>query len=268
MAKDIKIAKVSIVGAGPGDVELLTIKGLKAIQTANVILYDALVNPALLEEAQKDALTIYVGKRASQHQFSQAEINVMLVRYALVFGHVVRLKGGDPFVFGRGHEELEYVRSKNIPVEIIPGISSCIAVPALQQIPLTRRGINESFWVITATTRTGLLSKDLALAAQSSATIVVLMGLRKLAQIVKLFQQYQKSELPVIVIQGGSTKEERCVIGTIKTINEKVKLAQLQTPALIVIGEVVKLHPNLVLEEMKNLELGKRLTVETQPVVN
>ena len=249
MAKDKKIAKVSIVGAGPGDTELLTIKGLKAIQSADVILYDALVNLDLLEEARPEAIKIYVGKRASQHQFRQEEINEMLVRYAYVFGHVVRLKGGDPFVFGRGHEELAYVRAKNMPVAIIPGISSCIAVPTLQEVPLTRRGINESFWVVTATTRTGQLSGDIYLAAQSSATIIILMGLRKLGQIVLIFQQQERGALPIMLVQSGSTKQERYVVGTIDTIVEKVELAQLQTPAIIVIGEVVGLHPTKVLQQ-------------------
>ena len=258
MAKDKKTAKVSIVGAGPGDAELLTIKGLKAIQSADVILYDALVNPTLLEAARFDALKIYVGKRASQHQFQQEEINEMLVRYAFMFGHVVRLKGGDPFVFGRGHEELEYVQSKNIPVEVIPGISSCIAVPALQHIPLTKRGINESFWVMTATTRTGSLSNDVYLATQSSATIVILMGLRKLAQIAAIFQGQQKGTQAIMVIQSGSTQQERCVVGTIDTIVEQVAQAQLQTPAIIVIGEVVRLHPTVEVDRMVRQRLVMR----------
>ena len=127
---------ITLVGAGPGDPDLLTIKGLKAIQSANVILYDALVNPILLNEAPDCAIKIYVGKRANRHRFSQQDINTMLVEYALAYGHVVRLKGGDPFVFGRGHEELSYAALFNIKVNMVPGISSCIAVPELHEVPI------------------------------------------------------------------------------------------------------------------------------------
>ncbi|MEL6843744.1 MAG: SAM-dependent methyltransferase, partial [Bacteroidota bacterium] len=123
-----KEAKITLVGAGPGDPELLTIKGLKALQSADVVLYDALVNPVLLEEAPKAALKIYVGKRAANHRYSQEEINMLLVQYAFSHGHVVRLKGGDSFVFGRGHEELSFAKAFDIEVRVVPGISSCIAV--------------------------------------------------------------------------------------------------------------------------------------------
>ena len=183
-----KQPKITLVGAGPGDPELITVKGLKAIQSADVILYDALANPALINEAPQDALKIYVGKRAGKHKLKQEEINLLLVQSAFLHGHAVRLKGGDSFVFGRGHEEIEFARAFDIPTSIVPGISSCIAVPELQEVPLTRRGLNESFWVITATTRSGKLSKDMSLAAQSTATVVVLMGMRKLPEIMRMFR--------------------------------------------------------------------------------
>ena len=245
--------KITLVGAGPGDPDLITVKGLKAIQSADVILYDALANPALLQEAPAAARKIFVGKRAGNHKLKQEEINLLLVQSAFLYGHAVRLKGGDSFVFGRGHEELEFARAFDIETSVIPGISSCIAVPELQEVPLTRRGINESFWVITATTRSGKLSKDLNLATQSSATVVILMGLRKLPEITKLFKSRGKKDRPVLVVQNGSHENEQFAVGTISTIEQKVNDKGLSTPAIIVIGEVVSLHPEL-LEEVKTIK--------------
>ncbi len=248
--------RISIVGAGPGDPDLITVKGLRAIQSADVILYDALVNPEILKDAPATALKIYVGKRANNHRYPQEEINMMIVQYAYTHGHVVRLKGGDSFVFGRGHEELAFAKSFDIQTEIVPGISSCIAVPELQHVPLTRRGINESFWVLTATTRSGTLSKDIAIAAQSSATAVILMGMRKIEEITKLFAQYGKGDTPVLVIQNGSRENERHLLGTVNDIAAKVQTEGLGAPGLIVIGEVVKLHPELnYIEIIKNKKL-------------
>lgn len=238
-------SKITLVGAGPGDPDLLTLKGLKALQSADVVLYDALINTAILEHAPKAALKIYVGKRANNHRYTQEEINLMLVQFAFSHGHVVRLKGGDPFVFGRGHEEMIYSKSFGIPTTIIPGISSCIAVPELSEIPVTRRGLSESFWVLTGTTRSGHLSKDIALAAQSSATAIILMGMRKIQAIANAFMAAGKADLPVLVVQNGSREEERKVLGTVATIAEQVKEARIGAPGIIIIGEVVSLHPNL-----------------------
>lgn len=235
--------KITLVGAGPGDPDLITVKGLKALQTADVILYDALANPVLLDEARQDAIKIYVGKRTNQHSYKQEEIQRLMVQYAFSHGHVVRLKGGDAFVFGRGHEELEYAKSFGIPVSVVPGISSCIAVPELQEVPLTCRGVNESFWVLTGTTRSGQISKDIAIAAQSSATAVILMGMRKLPEIAETFAVHGKGETPVLVIQNGSLPNERYTLGTVNTIAEKVAEHGLGSPGIIVIGDVVKLHP-------------------------
>lgn len=243
---------ITLVGAGPGDPELLTIKGLKALQSADVILYDALVNTTLLDEASPYAIKIFVGKRANQHRFAQDEINLMMVQYAISYGHVVRLKGGDPFVFGRGHEELEFARSFDIPVNIVPGITSAVALPALQEVPLTRRGVNESFWVLTATTRSGQLSRDVAIAAQSTATVIILMGMRKLPEIVRLFSQNGKGEVPVMVIQNGSLQNERIALATVDTIAEEVEKLGLASPGLIIIGEVVHLHPQFILHTAQN----------------
>ncbi len=245
--------KLTLVGAGPGDPDLISIKGMKAIQNADVILYDALVDSALLENAKEDALKINVGKRANNHRFTQQETNRLIVAHAFNDGHVVRLKGGDPFVFGRGQEEKEYAEIFNIEVEVIPGISSSIAVPGSQGIPLTKRGVNESFWVLTATTSNGQLSNDIELAAQSTATIVILMGIRKLPQIVELFKAQGKQNLPAIVIQNGTTEHEKFAIGTIDTIVNEVAKEEIGTPGIIVLGEVVRDHTSFEEELLDTL---------------
>ena len=242
--KEIKEPRITLVGAGPGDVDLITIKGIKALKTADVVLYDALVNEELLDFAPGHAAKVYVGKRSGDHTFSQDAINKLMVDYALNYGHVVRLKGGDPFVFGRGYEELDHAALFSIPAEVIPGISSSIGVPGLQHIPVTHRGLSESFWVITGTRADGNISDDLYEAARSRATIVVLMGLHKLAEITEIFKKEGKHKLPVAVIQSGSTENEKIAIGIVDTIVEIVEEKKITSPALIVIGEVVSLHPD------------------------
>jgi len=242
--KEVKEPRITLVGAGPGDADLITMKGIKALKTADVVLYDALVNEEILEFAPEHAVKVYVGKRSGDHSFSQDVINKLMIDYALNYGHVVRLKGGDPFVFGRGYEELDHAASFSIPATVIPGISSSIAVPGLQQIPVTHRGLSESFWVITGTTTNGKISADIYAAAQTNATIVVLMGVHKLAEITQIFKNQDKNRLPVAVIQSGSTENEKVAIGTIDTIVEQVEEKKISSPALIVIGEVVSLHPS------------------------
>ena len=241
--KTVKEPRITLVGAGPGDVELITIKGIKALKTADVVLYDALVNEDLLEFAPEHATKVYVGKRSGDHSFSQDAINKLMIDYALNYGHVVRLKGGDPFVFGRGYEELDYAASYSIPAEVIPGISSSIGVPGMQHIPVTHRGLSESFWVVTGTTLDGKVSNDLYQAARTKATIVVLMGIHKLAEITEIFKKESKHKLPVAVIQSGTTENEKVAVGIIDTIVEIVEEKKITSPALIIIGEVVSLHP-------------------------
>ncbi|MDB5153130.1 MAG: cobA [Mucilaginibacter sp.] len=241
--KTVKEPRITLVGAGPGDAELITIKGIKALKTADVVLYDALVNEDLLEFAPEHATKVYVGKRSGDHSFSQDAINKLMIDYALNYGHVVRLKGGDPFVFGRGYEELDYAASYSIPAEVIPGISSSIGVPGMQHIPVTHRGLSESFWVVTGTTVDGKVSNDLYEAARTKATIVVLMGIHKLAEITEIFKKESKHKLPVAVIQSGTTENEKVAVGIIDTIVEIVEEKKITSPALIIIGEVVSLHP-------------------------
>ena len=237
---------LSLVGAGPGDPELITLKAIRVLRQANVVLYDALANDALLGYASPKAITRFVGKRYGCHALSQSEINHLIIDYAFSHGRVVRLKGGDPFVFGRAQEEIEAARSQGIDVEIIPGISSAIAVPALQMIPLTCRGINESFWVTTGTTQSGDISSDIQLAAQSSATVIILMAMSKLEAIMDIFMAHGKKETPVAIIQDGTTAKEKLVLGTVKDIAFQSQYAGITNPAIIVVGEVVALHPSLI----------------------
>ena len=202
-------------------------------------MYDALVNEELLDFINPKAELIFVGKRRGCYRYQQEQINELIVARAKTHGHVVRLKGGDPFIFGRGAEEMEFAANFGIETAMVPGISSSLAVPAYQNIPLTKRGSAESFWVITGTTKDHKLSNDVALAAKSNATIVVLMGMGKLAEIVRLFQQEDKNNLPVAIIQNGTRTNEKVGIGTVDTILEIVKNQELSNPAIIVLGEVV-----------------------------
>lgn len=240
MQANYKNPKLTIVGAGPGDPDLITIKAIKAISSADVILYDALVNEDLLGYAKSDAELIFVGKRKGCYAYQQEQINDLIVSRAHSHGHVVRLKGGDPFIFGRGAEELDYVSEFGIETEVVPGISSSSAVPAYQGIPLTRRGVSESFWVITGTTKAHQLSDDIKVAAQSTATVVILMGMGKLKEITEIFALAGKSETPIAIIQNGTTQFEKVGFGTIQTICEVVKKEQLSNPAIIIIGDVVE----------------------------
>ncbi len=242
----MNIPRLTLIGAGPGDIELITLKGIRAIKAADVILYDALANQELLEYARPEALRIYVGKRLGKYVYTQEEINQKIVTLALEYGHVVRLKGGDPFVFGRGFEEIEYAKNFNIECNIVSGVTSAIAAPASVGIPVTSRGFAESFWVITGTTKSGELSKDIELAVQSTATVVILMGMSKLAQICEIFASNGKGDMPMAIIQNGTRENAKAVVGTVSTIIEKSIQEKVSNPAVIVIGEVVSLHPEFV----------------------
>lgn len=233
--------KLTLVGAGPGDPDFITVKGIKALQQADVVMYDALVHPDLLDYCRPDTLKVYVGKRRGAYSCVQEDINPLIVHYAQQYGHVVRLKGGDSFVFGRGYEEVDYARQHGIETHVVPGLSSSYAVPAAAGIPLTTRGISESFWVVTGTTKEGQLSADLKLAAQSSATVVVLMGMHKLAEIMAVFADCGKTDTPVAIIQNGTLSDQQLVVGNVETITEKVAESGISNPAIIVIGEVAAL---------------------------
>lgn len=231
--------KLTLVGAGPGDPGLITMAGVRALLESDVVLCDALVNPELLKYAV-EAEIINVGKRKGDHRFSQDEINELIVKKALKSGNVVRLKGGDPFIFGRGAEEIHYAESFGIETEVIPGVSSATSVPVRQGISLTQRGVSESFWVITGTTSQRKLSDDLSLAASSTATVVLLMGMGALPEIVSTYQELGKGSVPIAIIQSGFMNDEKSGVGKIDNILYIVEKEQLSNPAIIIIGEVVR----------------------------
>lgn len=252
-----KSGRLTLIGAGPGDPELLTIKAMNPLYEADVVLFDALVDPQVLEHA-KNAEIIFVGKRKGCYAYLQEQINELIIQRALQGKHVVRLKGGDPFVFGRGAEEMEFAAQFGIESSLIPGISSCTSVPALQHIPVTKRGAAESFWVITGTTKEHQISGDVALAARSNATVVILMGMGKLEQIMACFMENERHHLPVAVIQEGATPRERIEVGSVQDIADKVKKAGMSNPAIIIIGEVVH-HRALI----KNIEKQVQNSIST-----
>jgi uroporphyrin-III C-methyltransferase len=249
--------KLTLVGAGPGDPELITVKGMKAIQEAKVILYDALSSNELLDYAPAGCLRRFVGKRAGMHVYTQDEINRMIVKYALSYGSVVRLKGGDSFVFGRGQEEIAFAQQFGITAEVVPGISSAISVPGVNKIPVTARNVSEGFWVITGNTRNGNLSRDLQYAIQANTTVVILMGMSKLAEIAAIFAASGRGDTPAAIIQNGTLPNQQIGMGRVADLPEIAAAQQLCNPAIIVVGEVVRFHEDFatlqsrVAEELK-----------------
>jgi len=241
--------EIILVGAGPGDPDLLTLKGLKAIQEAEVILYDALINPKLLDH-NYTAKKVFVGKRRGYAKMNQDEINVLMVEYALKGQNVVRLKGGDPMIFGRAVEELTYASLFNLTTQVIPGISSYTGIAAHHQIPLTKRGENESVWITTGHTQDGEISKDIPLAAQTNATVIVLMGMRFLNKIIWTFAQHKPQNYPVAIIQNGTTANEKVIVGTLENIVSLKEEHQITNPANIIFGESVVDH----VTQYKNLK--------------
>ena len=231
--------KLTVVGAGPGDPDLITVKAIKALKSADVVLYDALIAHELLDYCKPACEKIYVGKRPGDSH-SQDAINFMIVEKAYMYGHVVRLKGGDPFIFGRGMEEIEHAKNFGLETAYIPGISSSVAAAGYAGIPLTSRGVSESFWVITGTKTDGSLSEDLIGALQTTATIVILMGMNKLSQISEICESLGKGDLPVAIIQNGTTENQKVGVGFAKDLKTIAEGNNLSNPAVIVLGEVVK----------------------------
>lgn len=248
MADKVRQGKVYLLGAGPGDMGLLTQKCLTCLRTADVIVYDNLVSGSLLNEAKEDAELIYAGKRASNHHLRQEETNELLVRKALEGKNVARLKGGDPFIFGRGGEEAEKLVKAGIEFEIVPGISSSYAAAAYAGIPVTHRDFASSFHVITgheSNTKEGL-ALNYELLAREEGTLVFLMGLNNLPHITKeLIAGGKDPDTPTAVIQEGTTARQRMAKGTLRTIEERVKEAGIVTPAVILVGEVAALSEKL-----------------------
>lgn len=236
---------VHLTGAGPGDIELLTLKALRVIREADIIIYDRLANPDILKEAKNGCEFVYVGKEDGRHIVPQDDINEIIYQNALKYKKVVRLKGGDPFVFGRGGEEALYLQERGIKFDIIPGITSSISAPAYAGIPVTHRGVAVSFRVVTGHESPNKKESQIPWETfKTDDTIVFLMGLHNLPKICKKLIEIGKTkDYPCAVISKGTTKEQQVITGTLEDIVEKSK--DLPTPALIVVGKVVELREQL-----------------------
>lgn len=234
---------VHLVGAGPGDPDLITVAGLKILQRADVVLYDRLANAELLEHVPARAEKIFVGKSSNNHALSQAEINLLLVTYAQEGKTVVRLKGGDPFVFGRGGEELEACAAAGVECRVTPGVTSALGVPARANIPLTHREMASSFAVVTGH-RAEEFPNVLAWNALARIdTLVILMGVENLVPIVfALIENEKPLDTPVAVIERGTLPDEKILIATLGSVVAQVKAEQVRAPAVIVVGEVVRVR--------------------------
>ncbi len=241
------MGKVYLTGAGPGDIDLLTVKALRVVREADVIIYDRLANPEILKEAKPGCEFVYVGKQDGRHTLPQEEINEVIYRNALKHERVVRLKGGDPLVFGRGGEEAKYLRERGVKFEFIPGVTSAISVPAYAGIPVTHRGVAVSFKVVTGhETPNKQRSQVDWEAMKADETIIFLMGLHNLRTIAEnLIRIGRPEETPCAVISKGTTPEQKSVTGTLADIHAKVAEANIETPALIVVGRVVDLKRDL-----------------------
>lgn len=239
------MSKVYLTGAGPGDIELLTLKAARVVEIADVIIYDRLANPEILKMAKASCEFKYVGKEDGHHPIPQDEINEIIYQVALKYENVVRLKGGDPFVFGRGGEEAQYLSKRGIKFEIIPGITSSVSVPAYAGIPVTHRGVTTSFRVVTGhETKDKKISQLEWKSFLNDETIVFLMGFHNIKKIVrKLLKLGKREDYPCAVISKGTTKEQKVVVGQLNNIVEKSQ--DMQTPAIIVIGEVISLRDEL-----------------------
>ena len=242
---EAEIGKVYLVGAGPSDPELLTLKGKRCLEAADVVIYDALANQALLAFVRGDSTLIYVGKRPGEHCADQREIENLLIHHARQGRVVVRLKGGDPFVFGRGGEEALALSRAGIPFEIVPGVSSALAVPAYAGIPVTHRSVASSFAVVTGHRASGDGIKWGAL-ARSVDTLVILMGWHNLDAIMsELVAGGCEPERPVALVQAGTSAGQRVLSGTVATIGALATHLNFRSPVLIVVGDVVRLSQQL-----------------------
>ncbi len=246
---------LTLIGAGPGDPELITLKAVKALRRADVVLYDALANSVLLQHCSPNCEFIYVGKRGHTRSITQDSLNALIVEKAYEKGHVVRLKGGDPFIFGRGSEEINFARKRGVETTFIPGISSIQALGAVD-IPLTSRGLSDGFWVITGHKADASLSQDLALAAQSTATVVILMGMSRLARISEIFEVEGKGDTPAAIVQNASTADQKIGVGVVKNLPQIARDNDLTNPALIVIGDVIHALEPARIQRLISLEVS------------
>lgn len=234
-------SKIYLIGAGPGDPELLTIKAYRILQKADIVLYDALANPTILDLVPTWGQKIFVGKRRGYKRFEQSEINEILVKAAKSGKKtIVRLKGGDPLVFARSLEEINALQKAGFEAEIVPGISSYAAAVAENNIPLTQRHVTQSFWVLTGTTAKNQMNDELQLAAQSTATILILMGMQFLPDIVTLFKKHHAGNHPIGIMQNVTLPNTKTIFGTLDNILALKDAAGISNPAVIVIGRVLE----------------------------
>lgn len=229
-----------VVGAGPGDPELITVKAYKILQTAAVVLYDNLANKDLLKLVPSECEQIYVGKQPYGEYTPQETIHAFIKEKAFAKGRVIRLKGGDPYIFGRGFEEILFARENGIEAHYIPGITSMQAV-GLEDIPLTHRNVCESIWIVTGTKKDGRLSDDLRLAIKSKATVVVYMGMKKLKEIATVFVQENAGHTPAAIIQHASLPKQKMGRGIVEDLEKIAADNRLTHPSIIVIGSVVNI---------------------------
>lgn len=240
------VGKVYLVGAGPGDPGLFTLKGKSLLEMADVVVYDALVSEPILKMINPNAEMINAGKRRGRHSLRQAATTQLLIEKAQEQAIIVRLKGGDPFVFGRGGEEMADLQAANIPVEIVPGITSGIAAPAYAGIPLTHRGFSSSATFVTGHEAIGKYRPNVnwQAIAQGSETLVIYMGIHNLPQIVpELLKGGLTPETPIALIRWGTRPDQEELLGTLADINDKVEETGFSAPAIAIIGRVVELHP-------------------------
>jgi uroporphyrin-III C-methyltransferase len=238
--------RVYLVGAGPGDPELLTLRAVKLLGKADVVVYDHLVSPAVLDFVPVQAERIYAGKQRNAHTMPQKEINALLVKLALQGKQVVRLKGGDPFIFGRGGEELQDLAANGVAFEVIPGITAASGVSCYAGIPLTHRDYAQVCLFVTGHLKDGSANLDWPSLVRLNQTVVIYMGLNALPEICgQMMTHGAAPDLPIAVIQEGSLAAQKVVVGTLRDLPDQVRAAQLVSPCLIIIGDVVKLRQQL-----------------------
>ncbi|MGM8891646.1 siroheme synthase CysG [Psychrobacter sp. 1Y1] len=247
------VGEVYIVGAGPGDPELLTFKALRLMQQADVVFYDALVSPQVLDLCRRDADKVFVGKKRSNHTVAQLGINELLVNHAKQGRRVVRLKGGDPFIFGRGGEEIESLRAHNVPYQVVPGITAANAAASYAGIPLTHRDHSQSVRFVTGFLKAGAPNSNFENFLNTDETVVFYMGLHSLARLTEgLVDAGRSSKTPIAIVSNASMPNQQVLTGTLATIVAKQEQAQLPTPALLIMGDVVSLHHDLAWYNLQN----------------
>ena len=250
------VGEVYIVGAGPGDPELLTFKALRLMQQADIVFYDALVSPQVLDLCRRDADKVYVGKKRSNHAVAQLGINELLVNAAKAGRRVVRLKGGDPFIFGRGGEEIESLRAHHIPYQVVPGITAANAAASYAGIPLTHRDHSQSVRFVTGFLKAGAPNDNFKNFLNTDETVVFYMGLHSLARLTEgLIEAGRAVDTPIAIVSNASMPNQQVLTGTIGTIVELQEQAQLPTPALLIMGDVVALHHDLAWYNQQAQEL-------------